>query len=210
MEFDCQIMRVNQTNSVPMDWIFLAKSYLALAYIGICEISEKKYCKQPSYLWRVSKQVYDAKLLLIPVIWNIKHAIELVLKANSFTFKKKYSKTHKLSDLKDELADILCINKVGEDKKFDELVCIVDKYYKLEIFNGKLVGKQTIFDIDNDILRYPEGNKANFKLNIKLFGESTNKEIAELRDDIELINRRLNIPCDFGHLKPFWADYSKK
>lgn len=186
-------MKNKQTNSSVIGWIFFAKSYLALAYIGIEEIRNKKYCKKPSYLWRVSEQVYDEKLLLIPIIWNIKHAIELVLKAHNVTFQKGYSKIHKLCNLKDELAVTLCINKEGEDAKFDELVRVVDKYYRLEVFDGKLVNKKTIFDTDNDILRYPDGNKANIKLDIKLFTKISDEELTELQNDIELINRRLNI-----------------
>lgn len=210
MEFDFQIMRVSQTKPPSTDWIFIAKSYLALAYIGIEEIGQKEYCTKPSYLWRVSRQAYDAKLLLIPIIWNIKHALELILKADSITFRKGYTKTHKLSDLKDELKTILCINNAGEDKKFDEFANMIDKYYKIEVFNGMLIGNQTVFDVDNDIFRYPEGNKASFKLNVKLFEQAMDNELTELRDDIELINLRLNIPCDYKHLKPFWSDFSKK
>lgn len=210
MEFDYQIMRASQTKPPSIDWIFIAKSYLALAYIGIEEIGQKEYFTKPSYLWRVSRQVYDAKLLLIPIIWNIKHAIELILKADSITFRKGYTKTHNLGDLKDELKAILCINKAGEDKKFDEFAGMIDKYYKIEVFNGMLIENQTVFDTDNDIFRYPEGNKASFKLNVKLFEQVMDNELTELRDDIELINLRLNIPCDYKHLKPFLADFSKK
>ncbi len=198
-----------KSNSLSIDWVFYAKSYLALAYIGILELREKKYCIKPSYLRRVSTQVYDAKLLLIPIIWNIKHAIELVFKTHFVTFQKGYFKTHNLSDLKNGLANILGIKKQSEDKKFDELVSIVDKYYKLEIFNGKLLNNQTTFDIDNDILRYPEGNKTNFKLNLKLFDKITVDELEELQQDIDLINLRLNIPVGYKFLKPFWSHFSK-
>ena len=163
-----------------------------------------------TYLWRVSKQTYDAKLLLIPIIWNIRHAIELVIKAHNVTFQKKYIKTHKLSDLKDQLTKTLCIEKEGDDEKFDELVHIIDKYYKFEVFDSTLINKQVIFDVDNDILRYPEGNKANIKLDLKLFVKISDEELTELQNDIELINRRLNIPSDFKHLKSFWSDFSKR
>lgn len=202
-------MKKQQANFSKFDWSFLAKSYLALAYIGIEEIRERKYCKQPSYLWRVSSQIYDAKLLLIPIIWNIKHAIELVLKTHSITFQKGYFKTHNLSDLKDGLAKTLSIQNQSKDKKFDELVRIVDKYYKLKVFNEKLLNHQTAFDIDNDILRYPEGNKANFKLNFKVFHKIKDEELIELHKDVDLINRRLTIPAEYKHLKSQWGEFSK-
>ncbi|MBU1016740.1 MAG: hypothetical protein ABIJ36_00595 [Patescibacteria group bacterium] len=191
------------------DWQFVAKSYLALAYIGVEEMREKKYCNQPTLLWRVSKQTYDAKLLLIPIIWNIKHAIELVLKTHSVTFQKGYFKTHNLRDLKDGLAKILSIQNQSKDKKFDELVRIVDKYYSIRIFNGKLLNSQTAFDTDNDIFRYPEGNKAKFELNLKLFGTITDEELVGLQKEVDLINCRLNIPTKYKHLKPYWNNFSK-
>ncbi len=203
-------MKKQQTNLSKYNWIFFAKSYLALACIGIEEIKEKKYCNQPTFLWRVSTQVYDAKLLLIPIIWNIKHAIELVLKAHSVTFQKGYLKTHNLSDLKDGLVNTLGIKDQSKDEKFDELVSIVDKYYKLEVFDGKLLNHQTTFDIKNDILRYPEENKANFKLNLKAFGKVIDKELIELQKDVGLINLRLTFPAEYKHLKLFWRDFSKR
>lgn len=197
-------MNKQQSNLSKFDWQFISKSYLALAYIGIEEIRERKYCKQSSYLWRVSTQVYDAKLLLIPIIWNIKHAIELVLKTHSITFQKGYLKTHNLSDLKDGLTNILGIKDQSRDERFDELVSIVDKYYRLEIFNGKLLNGQTTFDIDNDIFRYPEGNKSNFKLNNKLLGKITDEELVELQKEVDLINLRLTFPAGYKYLKLFW------
>lgn len=202
-------MKRQQANLPKFDWQFVAKSYLALAYIGIEEIKEKKYCNQPSFLWRVSIQVYDAKLLLIPIIWNIKHAIELILKAHLVTFQKEYPPTHDLIDLKNNLANVLEIKNQGEDEKFDELADIVDQYHKLEICNRKLIGTKTILDNDNDVLRFPEGSKANFKLNLKVFKNITDEELEGLQKDIDLINRRLTIMAKYPNLKQYWNSFSK-
>ena len=97
------MVKNKQTKLQKWYWHFVAKSYLALAYIGIEEIKNKTYCKEPNFLYRVSPQVYEAKLLLIPIIWNIKHAIEIVLKAGDVTFQGKYLETHDLNELKKEL-----------------------------------------------------------------------------------------------------------
>lgn len=177
------------------DWQFVAKSYLALAYIGVEEIKNKKYCKEPNFLYRVSPQIYDAKLLLIPIIWNIKHAIEIVLKAGSVTFQKKYLKTHDLNELKKELSKTLNIKY--DDTEFDELAKIVDKYYQLKIFNGKLFNSIKFYDTQNDILRYPEGSKADVEIDFYAFGKITEEELDELSKDIDLINLRLLIPVTY-------------
>ncbi len=191
------------------EWRFIAKCYLALAYVGIKELKKRIYCKKQSFLWSVSTQVYDAKLLLIPILWNIKHAIELVLKAHSVTFQKRYLKTHDLCDLKNDLSEVFDIKNQGEDKKFDEFACIVNKYYKLEVFNGKILNFQTTFDTDNDILRYPEKNNTNYKLNLRAFMKITEKELEELQKDIELINRCITFPAEYKHLKQHWPSFSK-
>src|SRR3989344_8342930 len=88
--------RRERANLSKNKWAFVAKSYLALAYIGVQEIKNKKYFdeKETSILKSGQWQIYDAQLLLIPIIWNFKHAIELVLKTHDVTFQREYSKTH--------------------------------------------------------------------------------------------------------------------
>lgn len=189
-------------------WAFVAKSYLALAYIGLQELKNKKYFNREkiSILRLGQWQVYDAQLLLIPVIWNFKHAIELVLKAHDVTFQGKYSKTHNVKSLKDELAKTLDINE--KDENFDEFAKTIDKYYQLKFFGGKLLTSSQIFDIDNDVFRYPESSKPTFQLDLKTFQKITKKEFDELEKDIDLIYRRLAIPAEYKHLKKHWEEWA--
>jgi len=148
------------------------------------------------------RQIYDAHLLFIPIIWNFKHAIELVLKTHDVTFQRRYSKTHNATNLKNGLTKTLDIEE--QDDKFDEFAKVVDKYFQLRFFNGKLLGLSQIMDIDNDIFRYPEGSKSTFRLDLKTFQKITKEDIEELEKDIELIYRRLIIPSEYKHLKKYW------
>ena len=190
-------------------WAFVAKSYLALAYIGVQEIKNKKYFdeKETSILKSGQWQIYDAQLLLIPIIWNFKHAIELVLKTHNITFQHRYFKTHDTKNLKDGLAKILDIKK--QDDKFDEFAKVVDKYRQLKFFNGKLLESSQVLDIDNDIFRYPEGSKSTFQLDLKTFQKITKEDIEELERDIGLFYRWLAIPpAEFKHLKKYWDQWA--
>ena len=195
-------------------WMFVAKSYLAMAQIGVSELLEKKYLSvsNANYnhaLYATQIQVYDGKLLLMPILFNIKHAIEVMLKAHSITFQQSYFKTHNIEDLKNGLTTVLGISDPSKDRYFNDIVKIVDKYYKLNMLGNKLIGHQIAFDIDNDVFRYPEGNKSSFQLDLHLFQQVTDEEISELSKDIDLLNRRINIPAGYNHLKPFWNRWAK-
>lgn len=189
-------MKGIKSNLTKTDWQFVAESYLAIAYSGIEKLksyirssgSEKtEFHKRESGWYRA----YAAQLLLIPIVWNIKHAVELVLKAHTVNFQGKYFKTHDLSELKKELAKIFKIDKNSKDEKFNEFILLVDKYYKMEMFNQKL---SAVFDLDNDFLRYPEGSNINAQLDLRAFGKITEDEIDGLLRDIQLIDLRLAIP----------------
>ncbi len=200
--------KIKQKSLSKNEWAFIAKSYLTLAYIGIQELKSKKYFndKEVSILKSGQWQIYDAQLLLIPIIWNLKHAIELVLKAHYVTFLNGYFKIHDTKNLKDGLAKTLNIQE--QDNKFDEFSKIVDKYFHLKFFNGKLIGSSQILDINNDIFRYPEGSKSIFQLDLKTFQKITREEIEELEKDIKLIYLRLAIPAEYKHLKKYWSQWA--
>lgn len=192
-----------KSNLSKVEWQFIAESYLALAYSGIEKLknyihlstSEKEECKKKESGWY---RAYAAQLLLIPIVWNIKHALEIALKTHSVNFQGTYSNTHNLDDLKKELAKIFKIDEDNQDKKFDEFVKLVDKYNKMEMFGCKLLN---VSDSANDFLRYPEGGKTGVQLDLRLFGKITEKEIDQLVEDIKLVDLRLAIPADYQSLK---------
>ncbi|MCK5466628.1 hypothetical protein KAI56_04015 [Candidatus Parcubacteria bacterium] len=192
-----------KSNLPKVNWQFVAESYLALAYSGIeklkkyihlTELEKEEWNKKESGWHRA----YEAQLLLIPIVWNIKHALELTLKAHHVNFQGMYLEIHDLNDLKEELVNIFKIGKNNQDKKFDEFVKLVDKYYKMKMFDCELL---SVSDFTNDFLRYPEGSKTAVQLNLYAFGKITEKEINQLIKDIKLIDLRLAIPADFQSLE---------
>lgn len=184
--------QIEKATAEKWDWFFIAKSYLALAYIGIKEIKERKYCKQPNVLWRISRQVYDGKLLLVPILWNLKHGIEIILKSLNISISGEYMWGHNSAELKECLQASLKKLRINNNTYIDELSKLVSKYYLCEFWNRKLVGNQNIKDSDNDFFRYAEGLNGSV-LNLRKFQTVSEKEIDELLSDIELLNLRLNI-----------------
>jgi len=197
-----------KTMASKYNWIFWAKSYLALAYIGIQELKDKKYleAEEMNVLVRGKWQVYDAQLLLIPIIWNLKHGIELVFKALNVTFVAEYQKNHDLKQLKERLEKVL--EKREPDKYFDEFAMIAEKYYKLNFFKARLRKIRNVIDKDNDIFRYPEGSKTKLPLELRDFQYFTKKDLFELERDITTIYLELAVPAEYKHLKKYWKEWA--
>ena len=137
------------------DWYIYAISYLKMAEIGIEELKNRNYVK------RGFDEIffYENKWLLIPIIWNLKHAMELVVKTLGITIDKQYIREHDLAMLSDDLNQLL--KKIGIEKpdKIEELAMIILKYYKCEFWDKKLVKAGSVSDISNDIFRFPESKE---------------------------------------------------
>ena len=192
-----------KSNLTKINWQFVAESYLTLACLGIEKLKNYIHLSiLKKGKWnngeRGRRQVYEAQLLLIPIVWNIKHALELTLKAHNVNFQGTYLKIHDLNDLKGELVNIFKIDEDNQDKKFGEFVKLVDRYYEMKMFDRKLLN---VYDFANDFLKYPEGSDAGTQLDLYAFGKITEKEIDYLVEDIKLIKLRLAIPGDHQSLK---------
>lgn len=173
------------------EWIWYAKSYLSLARIGIEELKRQNYIRKISFEFRFS---YENKHLLIPIIYNLKHAIEIIVKSLKIQIDKKIIKSHNIFNLYNALQE--SIKKIGlkieKPDKLKELAQIIEKYYKLEFWNRKLIIDASVLDSQNDIFRFPD-NSANFILNLEDLKKISQKEMGELLDDIKKIDSLLGI-----------------
>ena len=182
-------MAKKNTNSSKYEWLFFADSYLSLARIGLEELKNEHYIRKTSWEYNFS---YENKWLLIAIIYNIKHAIELALKIFSISINREYLKTHNTQDLASDLmAKMPKIKKIEVIEKF---VDITFKYYKCEFLDRKILNNINVLDIQNDIFRYPD-NSAFSKLDLEVFKILNNKDIDELLDDTKKIKSYLNITC---------------
>ena len=125
--------------------------------------------------------------MLIPIIYNIKHAIEIIYKALKVQVDVKYIRSHNIIDLSKAVKE--SIEKLGltiKSTELDELAIIAEKYFKLKIFNKKVINATSIFDSQNDIFRFP-----NDILNSEKLNEVSKKEINEFLIDIKKLNQLL-------------------
>jgi len=178
------------TNLSRYEWAWYAKSYLSLARIGINELEAQNYVRKRSFEYSFS---YEYKHLLIPIIYNLKHSIEIIVKALNIGINKKFTPLHDSVYLNEVLQKSIKKEGMGiQENKLDELGQIIEKYYKLEFWGRKLIATASILDSQNDIFRFPD-NSANFILDLKTFKDVSRKETQELLDDIKKLNNLLVI-----------------
>lgn len=166
--------------------MLFTKSYLSLARIGLEELENEKYIRKIQFEY---DYCYKNKLLLIPVLYNIQHAIELIVKSLGVSIDKTYLFTHNKEDLIQYFKDTM--PKIDKKNKVEKLVELIYKYYKCEFWNKKIIKNSSVTDCQNDIFRFPD-NSAKFNLNLEIFKGANLKETKELLEDIKKLCQILN------------------
>lgn len=132
-------------------WRSWAVGFLNLAKIGLKSFETKKdFGKEYAIN---SKKIYGLKEghTIVAIIWNIKHGIELLIKALGVQIDREYKYEHDLALLIKELDSKL--KKLSLRKNRLKLIKIVDKYYRCDFF-----GKGCLTDFQNTVFKYPESN----------------------------------------------------
>jgi len=159
-----------------------------LGYLGIAKISLTKL-KNAKYLGRsiIKDRRHRAyphgnKGLWIAIIFNLKHAIELIIKFYGIEINQHYLQTHDLNHLLEDLEEKLLVETKRE--VLNRIKSIIEKYYKGEIFaNINLINT---VDKQNDIFRYAD-NSEKIILNTDLFDRVSKKDIELIEDDIAFL-----------------------
>lgn len=168
-------------------WGSWAKGYLKLAEQGFLFLNNQKNVGRKKLFPR-KETIYLLELedghLVIASIWNIKHGLELIIKALGINLDKKYWIKHNLeyllSDLDQKIKNF-CIKK-----HLDLLKNITKKYYRCN-FSHK-----TIFiDKENTFFKYPESN--NISLDYSFIHNLKRKDINQFLKDIYNLKRIYNI-----------------
>ncbi len=175
------------TNLSKYEWMSYATSYLSMARIGIEELISQNYIRKTSFEHLFS---YENKGLLIPIIYNIKHAIEIIVKSLGININKQYLISHDLNDLANDLK--IKMPEIKKPKIVNEFSVIINKYYKCEFWDKKLINTAKILDVKNDIFRFPD-NSAAFVIDLEVLKTINCNEIQELQDDIRIANQYLGI-----------------
>lgn len=167
-------------------WLIYAEHYLSLAEIGVNELVLNN---QKEVLIKEVSLSYDRRLGIIPVIFCIRHALELTKKYLLLISGKNFESDHKLTTQLDLLDDIFQIHKANvsfslELERFKNLL----KKYEDSIFEyGKAFKKHELKDLENQIFRYPQKRNGEIIQTVDLVKEFPLKFIHNFRFDIYTI-----------------------
>ncbi|MCX6731561.1 MAG: hypothetical protein NTX55_01060 [Candidatus Parcubacteria bacterium] len=191
------------------DWLFFSQSYLQIAKLACQELIEPKHNKRDNdnTFWK-----YCVEDLIIPIIYNTKHGIEIFIKTINLIINNKYDEGHDIHKLFDGLKQkIEKLNlrprTIGDDKitqemiddfpkHVDETEQLVKEFYEVRLLKPRIKDDFVVCDVKNDIFRYPE-NKALVRINWREVWSRFNiDEIKELKIKVEKLYDLLN---DIGY-----------
>jgi len=162
--------KINSDSSY-INYEHFAKTYLLSAKI-LLEAKESSVERNATEKMRI-----DSGLIYIPIIYLIRHSIELILKSVDVGNSKSYLKTHDLENLHKEL-DNLGIEINTPLKEY--LVKIIDKYMSYK-FGVDLLN---VIDFKNDVFRFPDNSTK-----VKIKGENLSKlDSKEMLREVTSLN----------------------
>ncbi|MBI2122376.1 MAG: hypothetical protein HYT98_04635 [Candidatus Sungbacteria bacterium] len=198
-------------------WVFFAQGYFNLAALACQKLlnSEEKARSKSDGL----NIPYTPDSLFVPILFNIKHGIEIFIKTvDSFAF-GEYTDGHDINDLFTEL------NKKIDKKRFvapppqfynsitqreinnlpqklGEIKPLISYFYYLDILRPKVGQYYKIIDTKNDVLRYPD-NKAGIQIdwNTVLISQIRKSDIEEIFKKLRKLSELFNdVACDVARL----------
>lgn len=156
------------------DWAYFAFRYIQLARLGFYEIFKEKY--------KSDLPNYEVQAFYIPSLFNLKHGLEILLKAIYIDFFDKTEfggddYTHDVNKIFCKFKSEIINNKMIKSfddlkrdnpnivKRYDSLQSLVDelgkmvkKYYEMDFLKEKISNNYFIIDGDNTVFKYPTNN----------------------------------------------------
>ena len=165
-------------------WGSWAEGFLKLAEKGLLYLKNQKNIGKVKWFKNQPKKLFDLGIghMIIAIIWNIKHGIELLIKALGINLNKQYWKKHDLDflikDLELKMKDF-CI-----EKHFQLLEQLIRKYYECNF------SQKTIFvDKENTFFKYPELDSVSVSLDYSFVHELKRKDINQFLRDIHNLKK---------------------
>lgn len=179
-------MKKTKTKKIIYEWFSWAQSYLRLAEIGLLELINQKYRNKRSPDTQLN-QIYKSKHLLIPIFFNIKHSIEVFLKALNINITGKYYKEHNIDTLLKDLKE--SINKFPDSEHKKRALQILEQRNDLlkKYTNCEILGKGRVKDFNNIVFRYLENDFIEFDV-LKEVGKIDDSRIIEIQQDINTLH----------------------
>jgi hypothetical protein len=167
------------------DYIYFSRAYLIIAYSGIENREKNTLAENEELIYEIS---HENNYIIAPILYNIKHAIELFIKAISKIFElndKDFENKHDLKILFSKIK--IKLNKNHNiQSSIEELEKLIIKYHQNKFIDKKLKNNFSMEDEKNDVFRYPD-NKAKIDLNFeKIFSQFKEKDFSEeIKNDIQ-------------------------
>jgi len=173
-------------NNKDFEYLFFSRAYLILAYRGIEEVLSKVKSgnfSNPFDEVKPTDWVYENNYLLIPSIYDLKHAIEIFIKTLTHFLSLKPDEKHDFKILFTKLK-----SKIS-GKTVDELEELITRFYHNEFLIGKINNNIKIEDKMNDVFRYPD-NKAKIELSFfHILPKFTENDLNKLEKDIKKLDK---------------------
>jgi hypothetical protein len=179
-------MKKKKSNAWFLNWHIYCLAYLQMAQIGLLELKEQIYRNKFNQFNQ--DDIYEDKIILIPIIWSLRHAIELLLKSIDARITKEFLQTHNATELHKEIKAALSSLGIKNSKYASDLSALSNKYLELKFWGNSLVSSSVIRDEHNDVFRYPESS-VGFILSLENLQAASDKNLLELSDDLEQLRR---------------------
>lgn len=167
-------------------WGIWAKGYLNLAKQGLLYFKNQRNLGKIKHFENQPKALFNLEdgTMLIASIWNIKHGIELLIKALGIYLDKRYWKKHELDFLLKDLEKKIKNYCIEED--FDMLKRIVEKYYKCQFYK-----KTSFIDYENTFFKYPEtqSERSSYSIDYSFVHDISRKDINQFLIDIDNLHK---------------------
>jgi hypothetical protein len=162
------------------NWSIFVQSYIKLSIIGCDQIlSQKKFLNED-------------KFLIISILFNLKHALEIVIKTIDTRMNQEDHKVAFNHNSKEHIKKIVKAIKakypqnVTIEKEINILSQFVQKYSSVQIMINYLSKENfTISDLENTFLKYPE-NSASIVIDYsKLITSVSIADIENIKNDLD-------------------------
>jgi hypothetical protein len=194
------------------EWLYFSQSYLSFAKLGCQELLTPGHSKFNSN----NRFYYSERDILIPILFNVKHGIEIFIKTLCIFLYGNYNgDSHDIKslflELEQKIRESFQSNKIKPVEKnkdkiteddigeimhiLKELERIINEFYEIIILEKNIKNSATIKDKENDFLRYPDSKSltVNWK---KIFssidkpGDSTKPK--EILNSIDVLQKSFN------------------
>jgi hypothetical protein len=189
------------------NWIWFSQGYINSTIILLNTLLENQQIpnKPTDNLWLPSS---DIQYITIPIFYNIRHSLELIIKTTEVFKDTPTSKIFKTHDNR-TLTEALIKTYGTDDKIAGEFISIARKYYNEEFYKNNFSKCSLPDDPMNTLFRFPEKKGEISYIDPTIFSKINKTLVSEIKIDVERLN--ILLYKFYGkHREPFYASLDAK